>query len=92
MENYDGARVKLKNKQLNKLKSQAKSKTGTILRITKKSFQNGELPHELFLARRQKLKKEMPSLTTCPRIKYLVKLSCLKLFNQEGFLLKRYVM
>ena len=27
MENYDGARVKLKNKQLNKLKSQAKSKT-----------------------------------------------------------------
>ena len=49
MANYDKARVKLANPQLNKLKSEAKYKTGTTLRITKKNFQHEELPHELFL-------------------------------------------
>ena len=49
MANYDKARVKLANPQLNKLKSAAKYKTGTTLRITKKNFQHEELPHELFL-------------------------------------------
>ena len=33
MENYQEARVKLTNTQLNKLKSAAKTKTRTILRI-----------------------------------------------------------
>ena len=46
MANYQEARVKLKNTQLNKLKSARKSKTGTILRITKKNFEDEELPHE----------------------------------------------
>ena len=36
-----------KNTQLNKLKSVAKYKTGTTLRISKKNFQDGELRHEL---------------------------------------------
>ena len=49
-------RVKLINTQLNKLKSAAKSKTGTILRINKKYFQDEELPHELFLTTRQATK------------------------------------
>ena len=40
MENYKEARVKLINTQLNKLKSSAKNKTGTILRINKKNFQD----------------------------------------------------
>ena len=31
--------------QLNKLKSAAKNKTGTILRINRKNFQDEELPH-----------------------------------------------
>ena len=56
MANYEEAKVKLTNTQLNKLKSSAKNKTGTILRITKKKFQNEELPHELFLTTRQKIK------------------------------------
>ena len=47
--NYEEARVKLSNTQLNELKSAAKNNTGTILRITKKKFQDEELPHELFL-------------------------------------------
>ena len=38
MENYQEARVKLTNTQLNKLKYAAKNTTGTILRINKKTF------------------------------------------------------
>ena len=45
MANYQEARVKLTNTQLNKLKSAAKNKTGTILRINRKNFQDEELPH-----------------------------------------------
>ena len=53
MANYQEARVKLTNTQLNNLKSAAKNKTGTILRINKRNFQDEELPHELFLRTRQ---------------------------------------
>ena len=56
MANYQEARVKLTNTQLNKLKSAAKNKTGTILRINKKNFQDEELPHELFITTRQTTK------------------------------------
>ena len=45
MANYQEVRVKLTNTQLNKLKSAAKNKTGTILRINRKNFQDEELPH-----------------------------------------------
>ena len=54
MTNYEEARVKLTNAQLNRLKSVSKDKAGTILRITKKNFQDEELLHELFLTTRQK--------------------------------------
>ena len=56
MWNYQEAIVKLTNEQLNKSKSAAKSKTGTILRLTKKNFEDEELPHELFLTTRQTTK------------------------------------
>ena len=46
MANYQEARVKLTNTQLNKLKFAAKNKTGTILRVNQKNFQDEELPHE----------------------------------------------
>ena len=46
----------LTNSQPSKLKSVAKRKTGTTLRITKKDLQNEELANELFLAIRQKTK------------------------------------
>ena len=45
MVNYQKARVKLTNTQLNKLKFEAKNKTGTKLRLNKKNFENEELPH-----------------------------------------------
>ena len=56
MPNYWEARVKKKNTQLSKLKSEAKNKTGLILRINKKKFEDKELPHELFLTTRQTTK------------------------------------
>ena len=43
MENCQEARGNLTNSQLNKLKSAAKSKTGTILRSYKKNFEDKEL-------------------------------------------------
>ena len=47
------ARVKLTNTKLNKLKFTAKNKTETILRLTKKNFEDEELPSELLLTTRQ---------------------------------------
>ena len=45
MANYQEVRIKLTNTQLNKLKSAAKNKTGTILKLIKKNFENEEFPH-----------------------------------------------
>ena len=56
MANYQETRVKLTNTQLNKLKPAARNKTGTILRLNKKNFEDEELPHELFLKTRQATK------------------------------------
>ena len=56
MTNYQEPRVKQRNTQLKKLKFAAKIKTGTILRINKESFQDEELPHELFITIRQTTK------------------------------------
>ena len=53
MASYQEARVKLTNAQLNKLKSAAKNKTGTKLKLNKKNLEDEELPHELFLTTRQ---------------------------------------
>ena len=56
MASYQEARVKLTNTQLNKLKSAAKNKAVTILRLNNKNFQDEESPHELFLTTRQTTK------------------------------------
>ena len=87
MTNYEEARVKLTNCQLNKLNSAAKNKTGTTLRITKKNFQDEELSHELFLTTRQKAKiRNAFANNMSTDIKLLVKNSCLKSVNQLDFL------
>ena len=49
MVNYQEVKVKLRNKQLNKLKSAGKNKRETILRLNKKNFEDEELPHWIFL-------------------------------------------
>ena len=56
MTNYQEARFKLTDKQLNKLKSLAKNKTGTMLRLNKKIIEDEELSHEWFLTTRQTTK------------------------------------
>ena len=77
MISYQEARVRLTNTKLNKLKSVEKNKTGTVLKINKKNFQYEELPHELFLTKRQKTKKGNALLTICEQILNLVKLKYL---------------
>ena len=64
MVSYQEPRVKLTNTRLNKLKSAAKNKTGTILRLNKKNFEDEKLLHELFLTTTQTTKK-MPLLIIC---------------------------
>ena len=56
MANYQEARVNLTNTQLIKLKSPTKYKTKTILKLDNKLLEDEELPHELFLTRRQTTK------------------------------------
>ena len=56
MANYKEARVKLIDTRLNKLKSAAKNKPGTILRLNKKNSEDEELPHGLFLTKTQTTK------------------------------------
>ena len=56
MTNYQEVTVKLENTQLNKLKSSAKNKTGTILRLNKKNFEDEELPYKLILTTRKTTK------------------------------------
>ena len=56
MVNYQGKRDKLTNIEFKKIKSAAKNKNGTMLRLTKKNFEDEELPHELFLTTRQTIK------------------------------------
>ena len=56
MINYQEARVKLTNTQLNKIRSAGKNKTGAILTINNKNFEDEELPHGLFLTKKQTTK------------------------------------
>ena len=53
MGNHQEARIKLTNTKIKKIKSAAKNKIGTMLRLNKKNFENKELPHELSLTTRQ---------------------------------------
>ena len=74
MANYQEARVKLTNTQLNKLTSAAKNKTVTILRLNKKNFEDKEFPHELFLTTRQTTKPKMAFASKMPTDMKLSKL------------------
>ena len=60
MTNQQEARVKLTNTQLKKLKSAAKNKVETTLKITKKNFEDEKLPLELFLTTRKTTKIRNP--------------------------------
>ena len=56
MVEYSKVNVRLWNTQLKKLKTAAKNKTGTTIRMNLKMFNGNDLPHELLLTTRQKTK------------------------------------
>ena len=56
MVEYSKVNVKLSDTQLKKLKTAVKNKTGTTLRMSLKTFNGNDLPHELLLKTRQKTK------------------------------------
>ena len=56
MVEYSKVNVKLPDTQLKKLKTAVKNKTGTALRISLKMFNGNDLPHQLLLTTRQKIK------------------------------------
>ena len=53
MVEYSKVNVRLSDTQLKKLKTSAKDKTGTTLRMSSKMFDENDLPHELLLKTRQ---------------------------------------
>ena len=56
MVEYSKVNVKLSDKQLKKLKTAVKNKTGTTLRMILKMFNGNDPPHEVLLTTRQKTK------------------------------------
>ena len=86
MASYEEARVKLTNTQLNKLKSLTKNKTGTTLRITKKNFQDEELPHKLLLTTRQTTKVRNAFANNMSTDIKLSKARISKIIQSGGFL------
>ena len=56
MVEYSKLDVKSSDTQLKKLKTAVKNKIGTALRISLKMFNGNDLPHELLLTTRQKMK------------------------------------
>ena len=87
MANCEEERVKLTNRQINDLKSATKSKTGTTLRTTKENFQNEELPHELFLTTRQKIKIRNAFANNMSSDIKLSKAQIFKISQSDGFMI-----
>ena len=56
MVKYNKVNVKLSDRQLKKLKTAVKKKTGTTVRMSLKMLDGNDLPHELLLTTRQKAK------------------------------------
>ena len=56
MAQYSKVNVKVTNTQLKQLKTAAKNKTRTALRMNLKMLDGNDLPHELLLTTRQKTK------------------------------------
>ena len=56
MVEYNKVNIKLLDSQLNKLKNAVKDQTGVTSRMRMKKFNGNNLPHELLLIARQKIK------------------------------------
>ena len=85
MVEYSKVNVKLWNTQLRKLKTLAKDKTGTTLRMILKMFDGNNLPNELLLTTRQKTKLRNAFNNNMSTDLKLSKAQISKIINLEDF-------
>ena len=86
MVEYSKVNVELSDTQLKKLKTAAKNRTGTALRISLKMFNRNDLPHELLLTTRQKTKKRNTFDNNMSTDLKLSKAQISKIIQSGGFL------
>ena len=86
MVKYNKVNVKLSDTQLKKLKTAVKNKTGTTLRISLKMFNGNNLPHELLLTTRQKIKVGNAFNNNMSTDLKLSKIQISKIIQSGGFL------
>ena len=86
MVEYSKVNVKLSDTQLKKLKTAAKNKTGTILRISLNVLNGNDWPHELLLTTRQKTKLRNAFNNNMSTDLKLSKAQISKIIQSGGFL------
>ena len=86
MVEYSKVNVRLWNTQLKKLKTAAKNKTGTTIRMNLKMFNGNDLPHELLLTTRQKTKLRNAFNNNMSTDLKLSKAQISKIIQSGGFL------
>ena len=86
MVEYNKVTVKLTDTQLKKLKTAAKNKAGTTLRMSLKMFDGNNLPHELLLTTRQKTKLRNAFNNNMSTDIKLSKAQTTKIIQSGGFL------
>ena len=86
MVEYSKVTVKLSDAQLKKLKTAVKDKTRITLRMSLKMFAGNDLPHELLLTTRQKIKLRNAFNNNMSTNSKLSKAQISKIIQSEGFL------
>ena len=86
MAEYSKVNVKLSNEKLKQLKTAAKNKAETSLWINLKMFDVNDLPHELLLTTRQKVKLRNAFNNNMPTGIKLSKDQIFKIIQSGGFL------
>ena len=86
MVEYSKLNVKLSDKRLKKRKTVVKKKTGTTLRMSSKMHDGNDLPHQLLLATRQKVKLRNAFNNNMSTDLTLSKVQISKIIQSGGFL------
>ena len=86
MVKYNKVNVKLSDRQLKKLKTAVKKKTGTTVRMSLKMLDGNDLPHELLLTTRQKTKLRNPFNNNMSTDIRLSRAHISKIIQSGGFL------
>ena len=86
MVEYTEVNVKLTDAQLKNLKTAVKDKIGTTLRMSFKTFDGNDLPHQLLLTTRQKVKLTSAFNNNMSTNLKLSRAQISKIIQSEGFL------